>query len=53
MTVRELIDKLWTLPPDAEVRTPDGFHVYVDYWPAFGGLEQPLVYITDDNPEDK
>lgn len=50
MTVRELIDKLWTLPQDAEVLTPDLSSVYVDT-----GIEynQFVVYITDINPEEK
>lgn len=48
MTVRELIDKLWTLPLNAEVRTPDDNDVFV----TVDDDDDAVVYITDINPED-
>lgn len=47
MTVRELIDRLWTLPANTDVLTPDGADIFVHY-----DVRRDTVFITDVNPDD-
>lgn len=48
MTVCELIDKLWTLPSDALVKTSDGLNIFIDD----AHIDSGRVHITDEGPSE-